>query len=131
MDILFYLGILSAIIAKHWPVLRERLGWVVAVIVVEAVNHLFGWLKFGRMPSYHSYAAKAWGLLLAARTITLLTFDRGAWLLSVALVWGILCNAEIFMMTAILPEWAHDVRTLARAFSLRRQMLAQRELQAR
>ena len=40
-----------------------------------------------------------------------------------ALAWGILCDLEGLTMTALLPVWTHDVKTLARALELRGTML--------
>lgn len=123
-DTVFYLGVLTAIIERHWPVLRANLGWLFALLALEVSRWIFDWLKFRRMASYHSYAAKIWGVLLAAATLALLCFDRAFWLVTVALVWGILCDLEGLTMSLLLPEWAHDVKTLPRAMALRREMRA-------
>ena len=124
-DTIFYLGVLAAIVERHWPVLRDRLWLLTALLALETLRILFDWMKFRRMASYHSYAAKAWGLLLAAATIALLCFNRAPWLMTAALVWGILCDMEGLAMSALLPQWTHDVRTLRRALELRRQLPAQ------
>jgi CDP-diacylglycerol--glycerol-3-phosphate 3-phosphatidyltransferase len=124
VDIVFYLGVLSALVLRHWPAIRERL-WLIAVVLALEIGHsIFALIKFRRTPSYHSYIAKSWGFLLAFSTITLLSFNQGQWLLTLALVWGFACELEGFAMSAILPEWTHDVKTLSRAFALRREMLA-------
>lgn len=91
-DIIFWLGILTAAIVRHSADLRARLGLVIAVLVLEAIQVGFGWLKFKRMPSYHTYSAKSWALLLAAAAVALLGFDRWAWLVTCSLGWGSLQN---------------------------------------
>lgn len=121
-DTIFYLGVLAAIVQRHWPALHQRLWLLAALLALEALRFAFDWIKYRRMASYHSYAAKVWGLLLAAATIALLCFNRAPWLLTLALVWGILCDLEGLAMSALLPQWTHDVKTLRRAFQLRRQM---------
>ncbi|MDE3187923.1 MAG: CDP-alcohol phosphatidyltransferase family protein [Acidobacteriota bacterium] len=121
-DTVFYLGVLAAIVERHWPVLRDRLWLLAPLLALEALRLAFDWAKFGRMASYHSYAAKIWGLLLAAATMALLCFDRAFWLATLALGWGILCDLEGLAMSALLPQWTHDVKTLRRALELRRQM---------
>jgi CDP-diacylglycerol--glycerol-3-phosphate 3-phosphatidyltransferase len=125
VDILFYLGVLSAVIVRNGHAIRERLWLLVTVIAFELLNCLFGFFKFRRTPSYHSYTAKLWGALLAISAITLLSLGRGSWLITLALAWGILCELEVLAMSALLPEWTHDVKTLARAFAIRRELLAQ------
>jgi len=120
VDTFFYLGVLAAVIIRHRPVLLERIWLLVAVLLLEALRLAFDWIKFRRMASYHSYAAKLWGVLLAIATIALLCFDRAYWLLTVALIWGILCDLEGLIMSALLPVWTRDVKTLGRAIELRR-----------
>jgi len=71
------------------------------------------------MASYHSYLAKAWGLLLAAATIAALCFDGGYWLLTTALVWGVAVDVERIAMSLLLPVRTPDVKTPGRAWRLR------------
>ena len=123
-DTVFYLGVLVAVVLRHWPVLRDRLGLLVALLLLEGFRLAFDWAKFRRMASYHSYVSKVWGILLAVTAIALLCFDRAFWLVSVALAWGIVCDLEGLAMSALLPEWTHDVKTLSRALKLRKQMRA-------
>ena len=82
----------------------------------------FDWGKYRRMASYHSYASKAWGIVLAAAAIAALCFDGAFWILTLALAWGIMCDLEGLTISMLLPEWTCDVKTLGRAFMLRRQM---------
>lgn len=124
VDTVFYLGVLAVIVLRHWPAVRERLWLLATVLALEAIRAAFDWLKFRRMASYHSYAAKLWGVLLAIATIALLCFDSAYWLLTVALIWGIVCDLEGLAMSALLPVWTHDVKTLGRAVELRRQILS-------
>lgn len=124
-DTVFYLGVLAAIVMRHWPVLRERIGLLAALLAIEVLRVGFDWIKFRRIASYHAYSAKIWGLLLAAATIALLCFDRGFWLLTLALIWGILSDFEGLAISAILPECRQDIKSLRSAFILRRAMRAQ------
>lgn len=125
-DTVFYLGVLIAIVERHWPVLRARFVLLAALLALEATRLIFDWVKFRRMASYHSYAAKAWGILLLAAALALLCFDRGYWLVTAALAWGIACDLEGLAISVLLPEWTHDVKSLPRALALRREMLAQK-----
>ena len=124
-DTVFYLGVLSAVIARHWPVLRDRLTLLIGLLALEAARYLFDWIKFRRIASYHSYASKAWGALMAAATIALLCFDHAFWMVTLALVAGILCDLEGLAMSALLPQWTYNVKTLRRALALRRRMQAE------
>jgi phosphatidylglycerophosphate synthase len=124
-DTFFYMGVLVAVVERHWPVIHARLGLLAVLLALEATRIIFDWVKFGCMASYHSYASKAWSALLVLATIALLCFNRGFWLSTVAIAWGILCDLEGLAMSALLPEWTHDVKNLRRALRIRRKMLAQ------
>lgn len=124
VDIVFYLGVLAALVQRHWPAIHARLGLIAAVLALEGINVLVSFIKFRRMASYHSYAAKFWGFLLAVATFTLLMFGQGTWLLTLALAWGIVNELEVLAMSLLLPVWTPDVKTLARAIAIRRQVLA-------
>jgi len=129
VDIFFYVGVLAALVERHWPAIHARLGLLAVVLALEGINCLVSFIKFRRMASYHSYVAKFWGFLLAASTVTLLTLDRGAWLLTLALAWGMVNELEVLAMSLLLPEWTHDVKTLARAIAIRREVLARQSEQ--
>ena len=123
IDTLFYLGILAAVILRHGSALRERSWLLAGLLALEAARHLFDWLKYRRMASYHTYASRLWGALLASATIALLCFNSAFFLLTFALAWGILCDLEGLLISILLPEWKHDVKSIPRAFALRREML--------
>ncbi len=103
-DDVFYLCLAAVAVKYHWRAIRPSLWILTAVLALEALQILCGWVKYGRMTSYHSYAAKAWGVLLACSAIVLICFDSGSVLLSIALAWGIICLIESLTMTALLPR---------------------------
>jgi CDP-diacylglycerol--glycerol-3-phosphate 3-phosphatidyltransferase len=121
-DVLFYLGILAAAVVRHGPVLLHVVALIAAVLALEVIHIIFCWFKYGRMASYHSYVAKSWGVMLATATIALLCFDGAFWLLTVALVWGVVCELEGIAMSMLLPQWVRDVKTLRRAWQIRGDM---------
>lgn len=126
VDMAFYLSILAVIIIRHRQVIYDRIWLLTLLLAFEFGRILFDWLKYRRMASYHSYASKLWGILLAITTIALLCFDRGFQLVTLALAWGIICNMEGITMSVLLPEWTYNVKTLPRAMALRRQIMATR-----
>jgi CDP-diacylglycerol--glycerol-3-phosphate 3-phosphatidyltransferase len=125
IDIVFYLGVLAAVVQRHWAAIRDRLWLLVAVIALEILNCVFGLIKFRRMPSYHSNVAKFWGFLLAVSTVAVMSFNSAHWLVTLALAWGIVYELEVFAMSVLLPKWTRDVKTLSRALALRRELLSQ------
>nr|WP_199329566.1 CDP-alcohol phosphatidyltransferase family protein [Leptolyngbya sp. FACHB-1624] len=75
-------------------------------------------IKFRKLPSFHTYTAKAWGLALLVAAIALFGFGYAPTL------WGaiVLCwinSLEEIAMTFILPAWTCDVLSIVHALKLR------------
>jgi CDP-diacylglycerol--glycerol-3-phosphate 3-phosphatidyltransferase len=124
-DTIFYLGVVGTLWVREPEALRGNWRWWVGLFVIEGVRYGFDFWKFGKAASYHSYIAKAWGLLIAVAVIGVLSFDGLRSLIRVALVFGIVVNVEGLAMSLMLPRWKNDVKTLGRASELRKAMLAE------
>jgi phosphatidylglycerophosphate synthase len=124
-DTIFYLGVVGALWLREPEVLRGNWRWWAGLFAIEGVRYGFDFWKFGKAASYHSYMAKAWGLVIAVAVVGVLSFGGLRWLVWVALVFGIAVNAEGLVMSLMLPRWKNDVKTLARAWGLRKRMLAE------
>jgi phosphatidylglycerophosphate synthase len=124
-DTFFYLGVLAALWIREPQVLRGNWQWLVTLLGFEAFRYGFDFWKFGKVASYHSYLSKSWGLLIAVAVIGVLSFGGLRWLIWVALMFGVVVNAEGLAMSVMLPRWKNDVKTLGRAWELRKRMLAE------
>jgi CDP-diacylglycerol--glycerol-3-phosphate 3-phosphatidyltransferase len=118
-DIVFYLGCAIALGLRHPNIVRGFALPIVAVIGLEALCLAVALIKFGKLPSYHSYIAKTWGLVLASALVAGFVTNHFAGWLTAALVLGTLSNFEGLLMTLIMPVWRQDVKTLAVAWRLR------------
>ena len=119
-DTVFYLGVLTLLMLRFPSTAQRHAILFVVLAAMELGQHIFAWVKFGRNASYHSILAKIWGLLMAAATIAFFGFGVDNWFLDAVLAWGIVCNAEGFAMSLVLPIWQRDVPTLGHALRLRR-----------
>jgi len=120
VDSAFYVCVLIAVGQVNWPAIRGNMWLIVAVIGLESARLVLDLVKFGRIASYHTYTAKIWGLLLMVAVGSVLCFGSGSWLLTVALIWGIVSEVEGMVFSLILQEWVHDVKSLSRALAIRR-----------
>jgi phosphatidylglycerophosphate synthase len=79
-------------------------------------------IKFQKLPSFHGYTAKAWGLGLLVATIGLFGFNytNTLWL-AISLCW--INSVEEIIMTLILPEWQCDVWNIFAAIDLRNKLM--------
>jgi phosphatidylglycerophosphate synthase len=79
-------------------------------------------LKFRKFPSFHTYTAKAWGLMLLVATIGLFGFGNGQLLwLAIAGCW--INTLEEIVMTLLLPTWQCDILSVFHALKLRRSLI--------
>ena len=124
-DTIFYLGVVVALWLREPEVLRGNWKLFGVLFALEGVRYVFDFWKFGKAASYHSYLAKAWGLLIAVAVVGVFSFDGLRWLIVVALVWGIGVNMEGLAMSLMLPRWKNDVKTLGRAWEMRKSMMAE------
>ena len=118
-DTLFYVCVALAVWHLHRPLLTPFLGPVLFVLGLMGVNWTVAMLKFHRALSFHAYSSKLWGLSLFAASISLLGYSYGGGFLWTAIAIGIAGHLEGFVMTLILPRWAHDVSGIPAALRLR------------
>ncbi len=114
----------AAIALSFWwllpDVLLDHRTWFLTMLGAFLLSSAVGLVRFGRMPSYHTRAAKAGWLLVGVVTVwTVWTGDDAAvpW----ALAWVVLTNLEALLIGLVLPEWRADVPTLLDALRLRRE----------
>ena len=124
-DTFFYLGVLAALWIREPQVVQGNWQWFVALLGFETFRYGFDFWKFGKVASYHSYLSKLWGLVIVVAVVGVLSFGGLRWLIWVALVFGIVVNAEGLVMSLMLPRWKNDVKTLGRAWELRKKMVAE------
>jgi phosphatidylglycerophosphate synthase len=88
--------------------LQHELLLVGLVIGSYCLSQVFGFWKFRRLLSYHTYAAKCsqWLAMLAAVSLIL---DWSVWPLRIACILAIFGNLEAIGITVALKEWQTDV----------------------
>jgi CDP-diacylglycerol--glycerol-3-phosphate 3-phosphatidyltransferase len=94
-----------------WEQLRHEGIWLAVAIGSYVLATVAGLWKFGRFPSYHTYAAKAaYGIALVAGVSLLMNWS--VWPLRVAAISVTLANLESTAITCVLKQWQADVLTL-------------------
>jgi CDP-diacylglycerol--glycerol-3-phosphate 3-phosphatidyltransferase len=91
------------------PVLvRDETIWIAVAAGSYLCSWLASWIKFRRLPSYHTWAAKAGWLVVCAGTASSLA-GWSAWPIRVAMVCVVLTNLEAVAITLVLPSSRVDV----------------------
>lgn len=103
-----------------WPDLIRREAWYAAAVVTSYVFPIaLGYLKYGRLTSYHTYGAKLSAVVVGASALLLfaggppLPFRIATWVL-------VLAELEEIAITTILPEWRTNVPSILHARRLLR-----------
>ncbi len=122
-DTAFYLGVAAVLWSRERQLMVGNWRLLATLGMLEITRHAFDWWKFGRTASYHSYLAKAWGLVMGVAIIAVLSVGGPRWLVWVSVLTGIAADVEGLAMSLMLPEWRNDVKGLAVAWRLRRQMM--------
>jgi PAS domain S-box-containing protein len=104
-----------------WPEWFLQEGpFVIAVVVGYTVPVILGFLKYGRLTSYHTWTTKLSLVLIGAGV--LLVFVGGPnWLFRLAVPILVFAGIEEIAITTILPEWQSNVPTLWHAITIERQ----------
>ena len=102
-------------------ILNFRVPLLIAV-AAQLLLFAISLIKFGKLPSFHTYTAKAWGIALLVAAIALFGFGYAPTLwVAIVLCW--INSLEEIVMTLILPSWACDVLSLFHAIKLRDELL--------
>lgn len=112
----------GAVALSFWWLERDvvvaEIPWLVAALGTWVLSASVALVRFGKMPSYHTRAAKiGWLVVGGAALYTVWTGDGAGvpW----ALAWVVVTNLEAVLIGLTLPEWRTEVRTLARALRTR------------
>lgn len=103
-----------------WPgLLRQELLFVVIALTSFILPVAAGFIKYRRLTSYHTWAAKAAAVLLS--TSLLLLLGGGPPLpFRIAVIIFAVAEAEELAITACLPRWHRDIHGIWQAVRFRR-----------
>lgn len=114
-DATMYGGLLVGTAWLKGPEIWQERVWLIAAIGSYAASSLMGWWKFGRIPSYHTRAAKSCWFLVSLATLFL--FANWSLIpLRIASLAVLLTNLEALAITRLLPTWQADVPSLFHAW---------------
>ena len=123
-DTIFYAAVGIALWITHAELVRSHAALVLAFIAMQVAGHAFDVWKFGRDTSYHTYSGRAFGLLLLVSMTVAFWTGQGDGFITLTLIVGMISHVDAFVITLLLPEWHHDVNTIAKALRLRGAIIA-------
>ncbi len=107
-DALFYSSLLLAVAAMRPNVMAREAAWIAAAIASYLCSWLASWIKFRRLPSYHTWAAKAAWVVVGLGIVNLLA-GWAAWPFRVAMLCVVIANLEAVAITTVISESRVDV----------------------
>lgn len=125
-DTVFWLAAAGSVWILHPEVLTRHAWLLGALLTLEVGRHGFDFLRFGREAAYHAWSARLWGVSLFAALIAVMGLGKPSPWVGVALTLGLVADLEGLMISAILPVWTHDVKSIVHAWRLRRRHLTSR-----
>ncbi len=105
-----------------WPnPIRQEAPFIITMILVSAVPLTFGFLKYGRLISYHAWSTKLSTVLIISTALILIA-GGSPWPFRLSTLVLVIAQMELTAMTAILPEWRPNVPSLWHAIELSRRL---------
>lgn len=106
-------------IALLWPdIMRRELPWVFAALGAFFAVIVYGFVRLGRAPCYHTWASKAFAVACALSLIPLLAGWSAA-PFHAAITLQVLAGAEEIAIALLIPEHRGEMPTIWHAWRLR------------
>ena len=99
-------------------VIRQEAVFLIVAIFFYVGAIAFGFLKYGRLTSYHTWLSKVLAVLVAAAAL-LFFADGSAWSLRAIVPVVIASQIEEMCITALLPEWRANVPSFWHALKIK------------
>lgn len=118
-DLLLY-ATLPLFVWWLWPeIVHREAGYLIVAVAAFTIPIAVGALRFGKLTSYHTWAAKGTSVLMGVGMISLFT-GGPAWPFHLAVVALLYEGIEEIAITMVLPAWKADVPTLWHAIQPQR-----------
>lgn len=119
-DLVFWLCVLVCVFVARPEAAWPNIGYVAAMLVLEACTYAVSFARLGREPCTHAYSAKAWAVLLVFAFVAVLAFDERTYSFPVLFVGYFLSWLDVVAILLILPAWRSDVPSWYHALLVRR-----------
>lgn len=110
-DAALYTALLVGTAILCWDAFQAEYVWVAVAVGSYFLTTLTGLIKYHRIPSYHTWAAKKSQALVLLAGVALV-LGWAVWPLRLAALAVTITNIEATLMTLVLPRWHADVPSL-------------------
>jgi CDP-diacylglycerol--glycerol-3-phosphate 3-phosphatidyltransferase len=117
-DATFYGCVLVSMLWLRWGIIRQETLWIGLAIASYLLSLTVGFLRFRRLPSYHTRMAKTSWLFVSIAVVSLVA-RWPAWPLRIALIMVLVTNLEAAAISLVLKRWRVNVPSLIHALRSR------------
>jgi CDP-diacylglycerol--glycerol-3-phosphate 3-phosphatidyltransferase len=110
-DVTFCFSLLVAITLFYPTLIRHEATWIAVAAGSYLLSWLASWIKFRRLPSYHTWAAKGVWLVMSAGILCLL-MEWTPWPFRIAMTCVVLANLEAILITVVLNQCQVNVASI-------------------
>jgi cardiolipin synthase (CMP-forming) len=111
-------------IALLWPeIVKRELAWIVAGLGAFFAVIVYGFVRLGRAPCYHTWASKT-GALLCPLSLVPLLMEKTATPFHVVVVLMIFAGIEELAIAMVLPSHIGEMASVWHAWRMRRESMA-------
>jgi CDP-diacylglycerol--glycerol-3-phosphate 3-phosphatidyltransferase len=110
-DAAMYGSLLIGIVWLKSDILAGYAWWIAAALACYALSCASSLVKFGRLPSHHTYSAKSAWMVTVLSAVALLS-GWATWPVPLAAVAVSLANLESTAITLLSDEWRADVASI-------------------
>jgi CDP-diacylglycerol--glycerol-3-phosphate 3-phosphatidyltransferase len=114
-DAIFYSSLLVAVVILNPTLVRDEAIWIFAAIGSYFCSWLASWIKFRRLPSYHTWAAKGVWFVMGAGILGLLA-GWSPWPFRIAMICVVLTNLEAIAISLVLSKCRVNVPSVWHVF---------------
>ncbi len=114
-------------IALLWPeIVRRELPWVITGVTAFFAVIVYGLVRLGHVPCYHTWASKA-GAIVCPFTLVPLLNGWTAAPFHAAMVWLVITGVEEIAIAMLVPRHSGEMATVWHAWRQRREAAAARD----
>jgi phosphatidylglycerophosphate synthase len=106
-DVIFYSCALAAFLIAFPEVRALHTTWV-AIGASLVIPSVYGWLKFSRLPSYHTFLSR-FALVLLSASLLAFAATGAVWPFHVVGAAAIASAIDDMLITRMLPSWRSDI----------------------
>ena len=112
VDIIFWVTLLYVLLVMENSFVRSHAAALFILLMSEVFIQLFGYLKFNTALALHTYAAKAWAVLLTLSVLQILLGKNAEVIFYIMFVWGLIAQLEVALIIFKMKTSKVDISSI-------------------